>query len=149
MLTRLGECCHPVPGDLIIGYITRSRGVTVHKQDCPNIIHEREKERLIEVEWGQAETVYPAAVQVEAWDRVGLVRDITAVVAEEKVNITSVSFANRDDHTTLTLLHLETSGLSQLSRMMEKIEGIRGVISVNRVGEETMLKSMPAGGAGN
>jgi GTP diphosphokinase / guanosine-3',5'-bis(diphosphate) 3'-diphosphatase len=148
MLTRLGECCHPVPGDLIIGYITRSRGVTVHKHDCPNIIHEREKERLIEVEWGQAETVYPAAVQVEAWDRVGLVRDITAVVAEEKVNITSVSFANRDDHTTLTLLHLETSGLSQLSRMMEKIEGIRGVISVNRVGEETMLKSMPAGGAG-
>ncbi len=142
MLTRLGECCHPVPGNLIIGYVTRSRGVTVHRQDCPNIIHEREKERLIEVEWGQAEAVFPAKIQVEAWDRVGLVRDITAVVAEEKVNITSVSFANRDDHTTLTLLHLETSGLSQLSKIMEKIEGIRGVISVNRVGDETMLKSI-------
>jgi len=136
MLTRLGECCHPVPGDAIIGYITRSRGVTVHKQTCPNVIHEKETARLIEVEWGIAKTIFPAKVQVEAWDRVGLVRDITTVVAEEKVNITSVSFSNRDDHTTLTLLNLETSGLAQLSRMMERIEGVRGVISVNRVVDE-------------
>lgn len=141
MLTRLGECCHPSPGDAIIGYITRSRGVTVHKQNCPNIIHEREKERLVEVEWGQAETVYPAKVQVEAWDRVGLIRDITAVVAEEKVNITSVSFSNRDDNTTSTWLTLETKGLAQLSRIMEKVEGIRGVISVSRVGDVAELES--------
>jgi len=140
MLTRLGECCHPMAGDAIIGYITRSRGVTVHKVVCPNVIHEREKERLIEVEWGQAEAVFPAKVQVEAWDRVGLVRDITAVVAEEKVNITSVSFSNRNDHTTSTLLNLETSGLSQLARIMEKVEGVRGVISVNRVGDEAVIR---------
>jgi guanosine-3',5'-bis(diphosphate) 3'-pyrophosphohydrolase len=133
MLTRLGECCHPVPGDAIMGYITRSRGVTVHKQTCPNVVHEKDVERLIEVEWGLAKTVFPAKVQVEAWDRVGLVRDITTVVAEEKVNIASVSFANKDDHTTLTILTLETSGLAQLSRMMEKIEGVRGVISINRI----------------
>ncbi len=137
MLTRLGECCHPVPGDAITGYITRSRGVTVHKQTCPNVIHEKELERLIEVEWGVAKTVFPAKIQVEAWDRVGLVRDITTVVAEEKVNITSVSFANRDDHTTLTILNLETSGLAQLSRMMEKIESIRGIISIQRILDET------------
>jgi GTP diphosphokinase / guanosine-3',5'-bis(diphosphate) 3'-diphosphatase len=140
MLTRLGECCHPVTGDPIIGYITRSRGVTVHKVVCPNVIHEREKERLVEVEWGRAEAVYAAKIQIEAWDRVGLVRDITAVVAEEKVNITSVSFANRNDHTTLSLLSLETSGLSQLSRIMEKVEGVRGVIGVNRVGDEAVLR---------
>jgi guanosine-3',5'-bis(diphosphate) 3'-pyrophosphohydrolase len=148
MLTRLGECCHPMPGDSIIGYITRSRGVTVHRQDCPNVIHEREKERLIEVDWGQAEAVYPAKVQVEAWDRVGLVRDITNVVAEEKVNITSVSFSNKDDHTTSTLLNLETKGLAQLSRIMEKIEGVRGVISVSRVGDVTLLKSVVPGSPG-
>lgn len=142
MLTRLGECCHPMAGDAIIGYITRSRGVTVHKLDCPNVIHEREKERLIEVEWGNAEAVFAAKVQVEAWDRVGLVRDITSVVAEEKVNITSVSFANRNDHTTLTLLNLETSGLSQLARIMEKVEGVRGVISINRVGDEAILRPL-------
>jgi guanosine-3',5'-bis(diphosphate) 3'-pyrophosphohydrolase len=145
MLTRLGECCHPEPGDAIIGYITRSRGVTVHKLNCPNVIHEREKERLIEVEWGQVEAVYLAKIQVEAWDRVGLVRDITTVVAEEKVNITSVSFNNRDDHTTSTLLHLETQGLSQLSRIMEKIEGVRGVISVTRIGDEAELKTVAQG----
>ena len=148
MLTRLGECCHPVPGDAIIGYITRSRGVTVHKQDCPNVIHEREKERLVEVEWGQAEAIYPAKVQVEAWDRVGLVRDITAVVAEEKVNITSVSFANRDDHTTSTLLIWKPKVWRSLSRMMERIEGVRGVISVDRVGDEAVLKPVSSSGPG-
>jgi GTP pyrophosphokinase len=141
MLTRLGECCHPVPGDAIIGYITRSRGVTVHKQSCPNVIHEKEKNRLIEVEWGMEKSVFPARIQIEAWDRVGLVRDITTVVAEEKVNITSFGLDNRDNHTTLMVLSLETAGLTQLSRMMEKIEGVRGVISVSRVLDEAGLKS--------
>ena len=146
MLTRLGECCKPAPGDEIMGYITRSRGVTVHKQNCPNVVHEKEKERLVEVEWGQAEAVYPSRIQVEAWDRVGLVRDITAVVSEEKVNITSVSFANKDDHTTSTLLNLETKGLSQLSRIMEKIEGIRGVIGVVRIGDDVLTRNVAPGG---
>jgi GTP diphosphokinase / guanosine-3',5'-bis(diphosphate) 3'-diphosphatase len=146
MLTHIGECCHPAPGDAIIGYITRSRGVTVHRQDCPNVLHETEKERLIEVEWGLAENVYPAKVQVEAWDRMGLIRDITTLVADEKVNIASVSFANRNDHTAITLLNLETSGLQQLSRIMEKIEGVRGVISVNRVSDETVLSSLSSSG---
>jgi len=145
MLTRLGECCHPMPGDPIIGFITRSRGVTVHRQDCPNVIHEREKERLVEVEWGQAEAIFPAKIQVEAWDRMGLIRDITTVVAEEKVNIASVSFDNRDNHTACTLLNLETSGLAQLSRIMEKIEGVRGVISVTRVPDDTVLKPVSQG----
>ena len=149
MLTRLAQCCHPAPGEPIIGYITRSRGVSVHKQDCPNVVHEKEKERLIEVEWGQAEAVYPAKVQVEAWDRVGLIRDITTLVAEEKVNISSVSFANKEDHTTSTLLNLEIKSLAQLSRLMEKIEGVRGVISVNRVGDEAVLKPVSPGSAGS
>jgi GTP pyrophosphokinase len=145
MLTRLADCCRPVSGDAIIGYITRSRGVTVHKQVCPNVIHEKEKERLIEVEWGQAETVYPANVEVEAYDRVGLVRDITNVVAEEKVNIGSISFANKDDHTTSTILRLEVKNLAQLSRMMERIEGLRGVISAQRVSGEGSLKPVSQG----
>jgi guanosine-3',5'-bis(diphosphate) 3'-pyrophosphohydrolase len=142
----MGECCHPAPGDAIIGYITRSRGVTVHKLECPNVVHEKEKERLIEVEWGVTETIYPAKVQVEAWDRMGLIRDITTLVAEEKVNIASVSFANRNDNTAITLLSLETNGLAQLSRIMEKIEGVRGVISVNRVGDETVLTPVSSAG---
>ena len=135
MLTRFGGCCNPVEGDPIVGYITRNRGVTVHKQNCPNILHAKESERLVDVEWASSQTVYAVKIDVEAWDRVGLVRDITAIVAEEKVNITNVSFVNQEDHTTVTSLSLEVSGLLQLSRIMERIEAIRGVISASRVDE--------------
>ena len=141
MLTHIAQCCHPVPGDEIIGYMTRSRGVTIHRRDCSSVLHEKETERLIPVEWGETDSVYPVNIQVEAWDRVGLVRDITAVVAEEKVNIALVSFTNRDDHTTLTSLTLETKGLAQLSWIMGKIEGVRGVLSVARVGDEAIMKT--------
>jgi len=144
MLTHLAQCCHPVPGDKIIGYVTRSRGVTIHRQDCYNVIHEEERERLIAVEWGQTDSVYPVRIQVEAWDRVGLVRDITTIVAEEKVNIAAVSFINHDDHTTSTFLTLETRGLAQLSRLLAKIEGVRGVISVTRAGDEATMKASPS-----
>ncbi len=141
MLTHLAQCCHPVPGDNIIGYVTRSRGVTIHRQDCYNVIHEDEKERLIAVEWGQTDSVYPVRIEVEAWDRVGLVRDITTIVAEEKVNITAVNFINHNDDTTSTFLTLETKGLAQLSRLLSKIEGCRGVISVTRARDEAIIKA--------
>jgi len=135
LLTHLAQCCHPVPGDQIIGYVTRTRGVTVHRQDCHNVTHEDEKERLITVQWGEAASLYPVRIQVQAWDRVGLVRDITILVAEEKINIASVSFVNNDDQTTSTSLTLETANLAQLSRLLAKIEGIRGVISAARIGD--------------
>ena len=144
MLTRLGQCCHPVPGEKIIGYITRSRGVTVHRQDCYNVIHEDEAERLIKVEWGQTGSVYPVNVQVKAWDRVGLIRDISTVVAEDKVNIARISFTNNTDYTTSLYFTLEINGLAQLSRLLAKVEGIRGVISVTRVGDESAVKPSPS-----
>ena len=144
MLTNLAQCCHPVPGDKIIGYITRSRGVSIHRQDCHNIIHEDEKERLIPVEWGQTDSLYPVNIRVEAWDRVGLIRDITTVVAEEKVNITAASSISHDDHTFTEYLTLETKGLAQLSRLLGKIEGVRGVISVTRVADEVNITSSPS-----
>ena len=144
LLIQLAQCCRPVPGDKIVGYVTRSRGVTIHRDDCYNVIHEDEKERLIPVEWGQTDSLYPVSIQVEAWDRVGLVRDITTVVAEEKVNIVVVSFVNHDDHTTSTFLTLETRDLAQLSRLLAKIEGVRGVISVTRVGDEATIKTSPS-----
>jgi len=141
LLTNLAQCCHPVPGDKIIGYVTRSRGVTIHRQDCYNVIHEDEKERLIPVEWRQTDSVYPVSVQVEAWDRVGLMRDITTMVAEEKVNIAGVSLVNHDDHTISLYFTLEMKGLAQLSRLLAKIEGIRGVTSITRVGEGATTKT--------
>ena len=144
MLTNLAQCCRPVPGDNIIGYITRSRGVSIHRQDCYNIIHEDEKERLVSVDWGNTDALYPVNIRVEVWDRVGVMRDITTIVAEEKVNISAVSSVRHDDYTVTEYFTLETNGLAQLSRLLGKIEGARGVISVTRVGSETTTKTAPS-----
>jgi GTP diphosphokinase / guanosine-3',5'-bis(diphosphate) 3'-diphosphatase len=144
LMTNIAQCCHPVPGDKIIGYITRSRGVTIHREDCHNVINEDERERLIPVEWGQSDTLYPVSIQVEAWDRVGLMRDVTTVVAEEKVNITSVNLTENNGHSVKLFMTLETKGLAQLSQILKKIDNVKGVISVGRVGDEV---SRPAAGA--
>jgi guanosine-3',5'-bis(diphosphate) 3'-pyrophosphohydrolase len=141
LFTHLAQCCHPVPGDKIIGYITRSRGVTIHRQDCHNVTHEDERERLIPVEWGQTDSLYPVNIQIKAWDRVGLMRDITTVVAEEKVNITSVNLADSDGHAISLALTLETKGLAQLSQILKKIDAVKGVIGVTRIGDEVSPKS--------
>jgi len=132
LLTNLAPCCSPMPGDKIIGYITRSKGVTVHRKDCPNIANMDEKERLIEVEWGHTDNLYAVPIRIEAWDRLGLLRDIGAAVAEEKVNIASVSAAEHDDQIISILLTLETKGIAQLSQTLSKLEGVRGIISVTR-----------------
>ncbi len=144
LFTNLAQCCRPVPGDKIIGYVTRSRGVTVHRQDCYSVVHEDEKERLVKVEWGQADLLYPVNIQVEAWDRVGLLRDITTIVAEEKINITALSSTHHDDYTVTECFTLDTRGLAQLSRLLVKIEGIKGVINVTRVGDEATTKPSPS-----
>ncbi len=134
LMTSIAQCCNPVPGDKIIGYITRSRGVSIHRQDCHNVVNEDEKERLIQVEWGQSDLLYPVRIQVDAWDRVGLMRDISTVVAEEKINITSMSLTNGDGQRVSMFLTLQTKGLPQLSEILKKIDGVKGVISINRIG---------------
>ena len=135
LLTRLANCCHPLPGDKIIGYITQGRGITVHRRDCPNIVHEEEKERLVKVEWGAVAQVYPVTIQVDAWDRVGLVRDISAIIAEEGVNLTEVSMDNhRDDSVTLHFT-LEVKNAAQLSKIMSRVHSVWNVVSVTRKGE--------------
>jgi len=140
LVTHLAQCCHPVPGDKVVGYITRSRGVTIHRQDCYNVLHEDEKDRLVPVEWGKTDSLYPVRIQVKAWDRVGLMRDITIIVAEEKVNITSLSSTNYHDYSTSLDFILETEGLAQLSRLLKKIEAVRSVISITRIGDEASAK---------
>jgi GTP diphosphokinase / guanosine-3',5'-bis(diphosphate) 3'-diphosphatase len=136
LMTSIAQCCHPVPGDKIMGYITRSRGVSVHRADCHNIINEDEKERLIPVEWGENDLLYPVKIQVDAWDRVGLMRDVTTVVAEEKINISSVNLTNGNGQNITMYLTLEIKGLAQLSQILKKIDGVKGVVSVSRIGPE-------------
>ena len=132
LLIRMGRCCNPLPGEEIIGYITRSRGVTVHKRNCPNLRNEDEMERLVDVEWGQTKELYPVRVTIQAWDRVGLLRDMTTQVSEQGVNIASVVTTENPDSTATISLTLYTTGVGQLSRLFSKLEGVRGVISAIR-----------------
>jgi GTP pyrophosphokinase len=133
LLTILARCCKPMPGDDIIGFITRGRGITVHRRDCVNIRHEQEKERLIEINWGSNRpNVFPVTIRVAAWDRVGLLRDVSTVVAEEKVNMTSVLTTTHSDHTVTLLVTLEVNGVAQLSKMLSRIEGVKDVYEVRR-----------------
>ena len=134
LLTRLAACCHPLPGDNIIGYITRSQGISVHRRDCVNAMNVEEKERLIEVSWGEIHEVYPVNVQIDAWDRVGLLRDITTVVAEAKVNIASISTTYHNDVTSV-FATLEITNMAQLTQVLSKIQSVRSVISATRTGQ--------------
>ena len=113
LLMRMGQCCNPLPGEEIIGYVTRSRGVTVHKKDCPNLRNEDEPERLVKVDWGQTRQLYPVRITIQAWDRVGLLRDITTQVSEDGVNIASVITTENPDGTATTSLTLYTTSVGQ------------------------------------
>ncbi|HNO66589.1 MAG TPA: bifunctional (p)ppGpp synthetase/guanosine-3',5'-bis(diphosphate) 3'-pyrophosphohydrolase, partial [Tepidiformaceae bacterium] len=122
LLTTMARCCNPLPGDQILGYVTRTRGVTVHRADCHNVLNEEEHERIVEVEWGTVAKLYPVSVRIEAWDRVGLLRDITTVVTEDKVNMVGVRTVENGDGSVTILATLETTGIEQLSRLLSRIE---------------------------
>ena len=133
LLVRFAKCCHPIPGDPIVGFITRGKGVTVHLQSCPTVVNEREVSRLIEVEWEAAPTqTYPIAIRVEAYDRTGLLSDITQVVAEHKVNILAAQVGVTSDHTAVVTATLQVASVSQLAKVMSRIETLKDVISVQR-----------------
>ena len=132
MLTRMGPCCNPIPGDEITGFVTRSRGVTVHKRDCPNVKQEDEPERFIPVDWGKTKNLYPVRITMLAYDRVGLLNDLTRNVSEEGVNIASVNTGGYEDGKVSMTLTVHTTGMEQLGKLFSKLEGIRGCISVYR-----------------
>jgi len=133
LLTTLGRCCNPLPGDDIIGYITRGRGITIHRQDCSNVLASHEPERLIEVDWGEASPTYQVMISVRAYDRPGLLRDITILVADEEVNLAQVAATvNRSDNTSLFTATLEVSSATQLARILARIEGLPSVLEARR-----------------
>ncbi len=131
LLTSMARCCNPISGDEIIGYITRIKGVTVHRRNCPNIVNEDEPERLVSVSWGKTEVKYPVRIQVRSMDRVGLLRDVTSLVSGENVNIASCVSEEYDDVSIITLT-VHVSGIDQLSRLFFKLESVNGVTSVTR-----------------
>ena len=135
LLVRFGVCCDPVPGDDVVGYITRGRGVTVHRADCTNVRGSSEMERLVEVEWEQSPArTYPVAIRIDGWDRAGFLRDVAAVISENQVQLVSLS-ANANANKTATVnATLQVTSIEQLSRVLAKIESVRDVFTVSRDG---------------
>ena len=133
ILTTIATCCQPVPGDAIIGYTTRGKGVTVHRADCINAVNAQDSSRVVPVDWeADATHLYPVAIKIEAFDRQGLMRDIATVVAENRVNMSALEVHVYDDKTAVVSTTVEIDSLAQLSRLMEKLEGVKDVHTVAR-----------------
>jgi GTP pyrophosphokinase len=136
LLTTMASCCKPVPGDPIVGFITQGRGVSIHREDCNNLLNlrENEAERVVAVDWDEeGETTYPVDLSIEAYDRSGLLRDVMMVLANEKMNILTANTVT-DKHSNLAHLTMtvEISRLELLGRIMDKISQVPNVVDVHR-----------------
>ncbi|HEY5731957.1 MAG TPA: bifunctional (p)ppGpp synthetase/guanosine-3',5'-bis(diphosphate) 3'-pyrophosphohydrolase [Anaerolineales bacterium] len=132
LLSQMARCCTPMPGDQIVGYITRGRGATIHRQDCPNILRLKDKERLLQVDWGKVERTYPIPIKVKAYDRQGLMGDISTLLDGEGVNIADVSVNFNRTLADLNLI-VEVKNLDQLSRILTRIENLPNVLEAHRI----------------
>lgn len=137
LLAHPARCCHPVPGDPIVGYVTIGRGVSIHKITCPNIaahIRRQDNTRLIEVQWGAESTdTFPVNIQVRAYDRSGLLRDVTGLVADEKINMRSAeAVTGMKNNMAIINATLEISNVAQLTRILTRIERLPNVVEVVR-----------------
>ncbi len=135
VLMRFARCCTPLPGDRIAGYVTRGRGVTIHRSDCANVAFLRaHPERLLEVEWESVqERIYQVEIEVEAFDRVGLLKDILAAIAETRTNVLSMNARIRRDKVVVTNIVLDIRNVGQLHSVMQRVEKVPEVFSVARV----------------
>jgi GTP pyrophosphokinase len=131
LLSMMARCCNPMPGDQIVGYITRGRGATIHRQDCPNILRIKDKERLLQVDWGKIERTFPVHITVKAYDRQGLMGDISTLLQGENVNIADVS-VNYNRTVADIRLVIEIRDLAQLSRVLTRIENLPNVLEAQR-----------------
>ncbi|MFB0537872.1 MAG: GTP diphosphokinase [Anaerolineae bacterium] len=134
LLTRLARCCNPLPGDDIIGYVTRGQGVTIHRKDCLNMLRREDTERFIEVDWGQGvQQTYPVVIRVIAYDREGLLRDIAGVVADEDISMSAANVVTRKKENMATITAtLEITDIAQLSRVLAKIDQLPNVLEAKR-----------------
>ncbi|ATX82298.1 GTP pyrophosphokinase [Mariprofundus ferrinatatus] len=136
LLTYMANCCRPVPGDEIIGFITRGKGVSVHRRDCINILNleEEKQKRLISVEWADHEyQTFAITLAIEAIDRTGLLKDITSILSDLKVNVVAVqTLSNRDTQTADMQIMMEIEDLEQLQKVSDKIRQLPNVLKVYR-----------------
>ena len=134
-LVRFARCCSPIPNDVIVGYITRGRGLTVHRKTCPNVIHLDPKDpRLIDVSWeGAGGGVYPVTLEISCLDRPAVLSEVVNAISETRTNIHGVNAVVHRDRTATISLVLEIRNLEQLRYIIAKIARVRDVLGVNRV----------------
>ena len=131
---RFSRCCSPVPGDDIVGYVTRGRGVSVHRKDCPNLESLDIAERFIDVDWATNEkSSYSAEIQVKATDRTGLLTEITQILSDAKLSVTSLNARTSKEKVIIMNMTLEIKDIDQLKELMKKIKRLNGVMDVYRV----------------
>ena len=132
---RLGRCCTPVPGDIIIGFVTRGQGVSVHRTDCPNVHGLRQQpERLIEVTWAEGKpTSFVVAIQVEALDRTRLLSDVATTLSDSHVNILSATSATGRDRITRLRFTFELADIAHLSSVLSSVKRVEGVFDAYRM----------------
>lgn len=131
ILTTFARCCNPAPGDEIVGYITRGRGATIHRQDCPNVLRLKERERIVKVTWGEPHQTYPVHVLVKAYDRQGLMNDISMIISNEEVNLLDIDLKVTHNLASIHMV-LEISDINQLSRVLTRIENLPNVLEAHR-----------------
>ncbi|HBM06884.1 MAG TPA: GTP diphosphokinase, partial [Pseudomonas sp.] len=136
LLTQMAGCCQPLPGDPIVGYITLGRGVSIHRQDCASVLQlsGREPERIIQVSWGPIpEKTYPADISIRAYDRSGLLRDVSQILLNERINVLAVNTrSNKEDSTAQMTLTIEIPGLDALGRLLSRISQLPNIIEAKR-----------------
>jgi len=132
LLSNFARCCNPVPGDEIIGYITRGRGASIHRIDCPNILRNRDKERLVKVTWGEPKNTYPIPIRIKAYDRNGLMRDVSTLISDEGINMSSVSVETSKNLAVFQMI-LEVHDILELSRVLDRLENLPNVTEAIRL----------------
>ena len=132
---RLSRCCNPLPGDPVLGYITRGRGVSVHRRDCPNLQSylQHEKDRIIEVEWADDRGIYTVELELKAMDRSRLTTDVMTIIADMRINIHSVFSRATKNNEAIMNFKLEIKDLAQLNAVIQRIHKVKDVLEVRRV----------------
>jgi GTP pyrophosphokinase len=136
LLTSLAQCCHPVPGDDVLGFVTMTKGISIHRADCPNILNvpEKDRGRLMPVNWGDSSVqYYRVPIRMEAVDRVGLLRDISVLVADEKINMSEFRTLPANQRGVITILfNVDVTDVDQLIRVLNKLQSVRDILDVRR-----------------
>ena len=139
MAVRFSKCCNPVPGDEIVGFVTRGRGISIHRTDCINVMNlpQEERERLIEAEWQQPEAQtgtekYSTEIKIYANNRIGMFVDISKVFTERQIDITSMNVRTSKQGKATIVMTFDIHGIEELNKLSDKLRQIEGVLDIER-----------------